>query len=63
MPDKLVALLMIFGTIALMVAWIPCVDCTTRFCLYVCRLFGRTPAPNETSSAGQQAGGVARKAA
>ena len=43
MPHKLVAVLIIFGTIALMVAWIPCVDCTTRFCQYVYDLFGRAP--------------------
>ena len=42
MPHKLVALLFIFGTIALMVAWIPCMDATSRLCQYLYGLFCRT---------------------
>jgi len=53
MPHKLVALLMIFGTIALMVAWIPCVDCTSRFLQHLYALLGRGTRPRSNRAAGR----------
>jgi hypothetical protein len=63
MPHKLVALLFIFGTIALMVAWIPCVDCTTRFCQYVYDLLGRGTPPRAAGQRAERDAGTIRKAA
>lgn len=63
MPHKLVALLIIFGTIALMVAWIPCVDCTARFCQHIFDLLGHEAPPKPVPNPGERPAGSARKAA